>query len=180
MDFAPGANAQVASTLAYGGRPVEDMVSDWSEAITGSRLSAPLIPELKVTVRSNAAPGGIPVICDGFGTNQLVQLLLTLAITPKQSLVAIEEPEIHLHPKAQTKLCNVLLGVAKAQEKQLVITTHSQDVLYAFVSAVKDGKLSRDELALYYFEEKGKEPRRIEQDEYGDIYDWGKHFFYYT
>lgn len=177
IDITPGQNARLASTFAYAGRDVEEIVSIWSESITGSELSPVLVPGKKVGIKSYAAPGGIPVISDGFGTNQLVHLLLTLAITPKHSIVTIEEPEIHLHPKAQEKLCDILVEVAKAQDKQLVITTHSEHVLYAFVSAVKNGTLTRDELAIYYFEEKDKEPYRVEQDEYGDIYDWGKNFF---
>lgn len=58
-----------------------------------------------------------------------------------------------------------------------MLTTHSEHVLFAFVSAVRDGALTRDDLAMYYFEEKGQEPRQIEQDECGDIYDWGRNFF---
>lgn len=176
-DFAAGQNLQLASTFAYAGRDVEEIVSIWSETITGSELGPKVLPGRLVAIKSYVVPGGIPVCGDGSGTNQLVQLLLTLAVTPKQSLLCIEEPEIHLHPKAQTKLCNILLEIAKAQDKQLVITTHSQYVLFTFVQAVKRGTLTQDELAIYYFEEKGEEPQRVEQDEYGDIYDWGKNFF---
>lgn len=176
-DFAPGQNMQLASTFAYAGRDVEEIVSVWSERITGSELGPKVLPGRLVAIKSYVVPGGIPVIGDGSGTNQLVQLLLTLAITPKQSMLAIEEPEIHLHPKAQEKLCDLLVEIAKAHDKQLVISTHSQHVLFAFVQAVKNGTLTRDELTIYYFEEKGKEPQRVEQDEYGDIYDWGKNFF---
>lgn len=179
MDMLPGKNAQLASTFAYAGRDLEEQVSIWCETITGSGIGAEVIPGKRVTIDSEAAKGGIPVICDGFGTNQLVQLLLTLAITPSESVIAVEEPEIHLHPKAQEKLCGVLLQVAKTDEKQLVVTTHSERVLWSFVRAVKDGALPHDELALYYLAEKGQQPQQIEQDEYGDIYGWGKNFFDY-
>ena len=175
-----GQNMQLASTFAYAGRDIEEIVSIWSEEITGSEIGPLVIPGKFVAVKSYVVPGGIPVIGDGSGTNQLVQLLLTLAITPKRSLLAIEEPEIHLHPKAQTKLCDRLVEISKTHEKQLVVTTHSQYILYALVQAVKRATLTRDELAIYYFEEKGAEPYRVEQDEYGDIYDWGKNFFSLT
>lgn len=177
IDFRPGENARLASTFAYAERDIEEIVSTWAQSITGSNLASKLIPGRKVGIESYAVPEGIPLIGDGFGTNQLVQLLLTLAITPAKSLLDIEEPEIHLHPKAQAKLCDILAEVAKSQDKELVISTHSQHVLYAFVSAVKNGVLTRDELSIYYFREKGEEPRRVEQDEYGDIYDWGENFF---
>jgi len=180
MDFQPGGNAQLASTLAYAGRGIVEIVPSWSESITGSDLASVLIPGRKVGIESYAVPEGIPLIGDGFGTNQLVQLLLTLALTPEKSLLAIEEPEIHLHPKAQKKLCDILLQTAKEKDKQIIVTTHSEHILYSFVSAVRDGALTRDELAIYYFEEKRKEPRKVEQDKYGDIYEWDKNFFYWT
>jgi len=177
MDLAAGANAEVASTFAYAGRDVAELVSIWAESITGSDIAAPVVPDKRVTIRSYAATGGIPITGDGFGTNQLVQLLLTLAIIPTQSVLAIEEPEIHLHPKAQRNLCDILLQISKAQDKQLILSTHSQNVLFGFVEAVRNKTLTRDELSIYYFEEKGKEPYRVEQDEYGDIYNWGTNFF---
>lgn len=180
IDFRPGENAQLASTFAYKGKDIEEIVSTWAQSITGSNLASELIPGRKVGIESYAVPEGIPLIGDGFGTNQLVQLLLTLAITPAKSLLDIEEPEIHLHPKAQEKLCDILVKTAKDEDKQIIVTTHSERILYSFVSAVRNGTLTRDELAIYYFEEKGEEPRRVEQDECGDIYDWGKNFFSWT
>jgi energy-coupling factor transporter ATP-binding protein EcfA2 len=175
-DFAAGANAEVASAFAYAGRDVAELVSIWTQSITGSDIDASVVPGRKVTIRSYAAAGGIPVIGDGFGTNQLVQLLLTLAIIPSGSVLAIEEPEIHLHPKAQKNLCDILVEIGKAHDKQIILSTHSEHVLFRFVEAVRNKKLTRDELAIYYFEEKGKEPYLVEQDKYGDIYDWGTNF----
>jgi energy-coupling factor transporter ATP-binding protein EcfA2 len=179
LDIEPNAYAQVASTFAYAGKDIEKTVSRWCEDITGSAIGAEMVPDRRVRIYSEVVPGGIPIVCDGFGTNQLVHLLLKLASTPNQSVIAIEEPEIHLHPKAQKKLCNIILQVAKTSRKQIVITTHSQYVLFSFVSAVRENRMSINELSMYYFAEKGQ-PQRIEQDQHGDIYDWGRNFFDYS
>ena len=40
--------------------------------------------------------------------------------------VLVEEPEIHLHPKAQAELAEVLAETAKAEDKQIIMTTHSE------------------------------------------------------
>ena len=40
----------------------------------------------------------------------------------------IEEPEVHLHPKAQADLASVLVEEAKADNKQVIMTTHSEHV----------------------------------------------------
>lgn len=178
MDFAVGHNEEVASAFAYAERDIARLVSTWTKSITGSDIDASVIPGRRVTIRSYAAAGGIPIIGDGFGTNQLVQLLLTLAIIPNQSVLAIEEPEIHLHPKAQKNLCDILVEVGKEHDKQIILSTHSQYILFGFVEAVRNKTLKKDDFAIYYFEGEGKEPSRVLQDEYGDIYDWGRNFFY--
>lgn len=177
IDFRYGRDPEAASTFAYAEEDTQRLISKWSASVTGSKLAPRLLPGRKVIIESDAAPGGIPVTGDGFGTNQLAQLFLKLAVTPRQSLLAVEEPEIHLHPAAQEKLCGVLVETAKAQDKQIILTTHSERILYGFVSAVRNGTLTQDELAIYYFAEKGEEPRRVAQDERGDIYDWGRGFF---
>lgn len=178
VNIGPGQNMLLASTFAYAGKEVERTVSSQTEFITGSVVAPRLVPGRLVKVESYVVPDGIPLIDDGFGTNQLVQLLLTLAITPKGSTIAIDEPEIHLHPNAQARLCKILLDIANTQEKQLIVTTHSEQILYRFAQAVRDGKLTREQLSIYDFAEKNAPPQRVEQDESGDLSAWGNHFFF--
>ena len=177
LNILAGQNMELVSTFALADEDIKELVAIWAESVIGSELTPTLLPNRMVTVKSSAVKRGIPVTVDGSGTNQLVHLLLILASTPTKSIIAIEEPEIHLHPSAQEKLCDLLLEIAKKFNKQLIITTHSEHILYAFVSAVKSNRLAKDELSIFYFEEKDKEPYRVEQDDYGDIYDWGKNFF---
>lgn len=176
-----GQNKELSSTFQYSPKNIKSLVSKWSEVITGSKLSPEVVPDAKVVIESYATQTkGIPICVDGFGANQLVQLLLTIARMPEQALIAIEEPEIHLHPKAQKKLCDILVECAKSQNKQMILSTHSERVLYGFISAVKDNRLERNDLSIYWFEEKGAKPRKLEIDDYGDVDAWGKNFFSHT
>jgi len=176
LDLLPIQNMQLATTFAYASDHIKEMVETWSNEITGSEISVNVVPGKRVSIKSSVV-GGIPIIGDGFGANQLVQLLLMLAATPQNSMLAIEEPEIHLHPKAQSKLVDILVGIVKNSGKQLIFTTHSEHMMYGCLNAVRDGRLSNKEVAIYYFEEKGSKPIYNEIDEGGDIYEWGKHFF---
>lgn len=69
----------------------------------------------------------------GDGIQSLVALALTMEWTQstshpdKQLLIAVEEPESHLHPGAVHELRQVLQGIAKSQ--QVIVTTHSQSLV---------------------------------------------------
>ena len=56
----------------------------------------------------------------------MIQLIYQLITADKLATVLIEEPEIHLHPKAQAELAEVLADTAKAEDKQIIMTTHSE------------------------------------------------------
>ena len=70
----------------------------------------------------------------------------------------IEEPEIHLHPKAQAELAEVLAETAKAEDKQIIMTTHSEHLVERLLLLVAEGGLTPDDLAIFSFEkdEKGE------------------------
>ena len=57
-----------------------------------------------------------------------------------------------MHPRAQAELASVLAEAAKAEDKQLIMTTHSEHILGRLLTLVAEEKLSKDELAIYSFE----------------------------
>ena len=77
---------------------------------------------------------------------------MQLVSAPKGATVMIEEPEIHLHPKAQAELASVLAEEAKAEDKQLVMTTHSEHILGRLLTLVAEKTLSKEDVAIYAFE----------------------------
>jgi hypothetical protein len=66
------------------------------------------------------------------GLKDILVLLAALHFSPRESLVIIEEPENHLHPAAQKALARVLSEVAERDQKQLIVTTHSEVMLNQF------------------------------------------------
>ena len=79
------------------------------------------------------------MVAEGFGSNSLILLLHQLLNAKKGATVLIEEPEIHLHPKAQADLAEVLADTAKAEEKQIIMTTHSEYVAGRLLTLVAEG-----------------------------------------
>lgn len=96
------------------------------------------------------------LVNDGFGVNQLVYLLAK-ALHPDAGIVCIEEPEIHLHPTAIRRLARELSDIAQEDGgKRLLISTHSEQFIVAFLALVVEGKCSPDDIAIYMVTKDGK------------------------
>ena len=61
------------------------------------------------------------------GTLRLLGILTAIHQRPRPSLIAIEEPELTVHPGAAAVLCDELIGAS--QNMQVFVTTHSPDII---------------------------------------------------
>ena len=77
--------------------------------------------------------------------------------------VIIEEPEAHLEPLTQQKMVAELAGAAVSRDVRLVLTTHSEYVVYSLLSMVSHGDLDHGDLGLYYFRRGQNSDSRIEK-----------------
>lgn len=66
-----------------------------------------------------------------------------------------------------------ILNIIKEDEKQLILTTHSEHILYPLLSAVSKGELSPQDLAIYYFqfddEKNESSVEKLDVNEYGQV-----------
>lgn len=106
-----------------------------------------------------------------YGYSKVAQLLASLVLSPKGSILCIEDPEIHLHPRAQAALMDLIIKSMKEGERQAIITTHSEHMLIRLVRRIADGTISPEEVAVYYLsKEEGKiEAEKIEVKEKGFV-----------
>jgi len=89
---------------------------------------------------------------EGGGINQLVLLFTILSGSPRGSIICLEAPEIHLHPAMQSVLMKQILKVLKDEDKQIILTTHSEYILYPLLAAVSKGELQPNDLVIHYFQ----------------------------
>lgn len=148
---------QLASNLAYS-RQSEERLSNLLKKVTGTGLRAEPTPPRLIAVTSTTPSGAVNIVAEGFGANALILLLHQLLIADKGATILIEEPEIHLHPKAQAELAEVLADVAKSNDKQLIVATHSEHFASRLLTLIAEKQITADELAIYSFEkdEKGE------------------------
>jgi predicted ATPase len=114
----------------------------------------------------------------GFGLSQCLPVVVALLTARPGQLVYLEEPEIHLHPRAQVALAQILADAAN-RGVRVVAETHSSLLLLGVQSLVAEGVLSPDHLALHWFsqtEDGATEVRSAELDDAGAFGDWPEDF----
>ena len=119
----------------------------------------------------------------GVGVSQVVPIVTMCLLAAKGTTLIIEQPELHLHPKMQTKLTDFFVAISQSG-KQCIIETHSEHIINALRYRVaKTAKPADEELAKniqIYFVEKDKEGalfRSININKYAAISDWPEGFF---
>ena len=76
----------------------------------------------------------------------------------KGTLLMLEEPECHQHPGSLERFSTALCRLAKAQEVQLIISTHSSDCVRSFLQAAKTAQ--SDAAVFHLTLENGKQDAR--------------------
>ncbi len=116
----------------------------------------------------------------GYGVTYVLPIILAILSSKPNSLILIENPEAHIHPRAQAELMKLMMKAAKAGI-QIIIETHSDHIMNgALVSIVNDPE-SVKKVKAYYFERDDKMhtsiPRQLEILKDGRIANPPKGFF---
>ena len=166
---------EVASLLALTSERFKSYkISDYLEKIANRRVIARAqIGTSTFTIDS--LPNGDGVACsivnDGFGVNQLLYML-TICLYSQFKVVAIEEPEIHLHPSLVRQLAITMLEIAANEDRRLVVSTHSETFVIALLAQIAAGKVNVDDVSFILAENQNGETRltRCEATSEGKIH----------
>ena len=89
----------------------------------------------------------------GFGASQIFPIVVEGFYARDRAMLLVEQPEIHLHPRAQGTLGDLLIDIATSGAgKTLLVETHSEHVLSRIRRRVAEGKLSKDDVIIHYCE----------------------------
>lgn len=118
----------------------------------------------------------------GFGVSQVLPVITALFFVPEGSMVLLEQPELHLHPRAQAYLADLFLHVAETRKLQLIIESHSEHLLRRLQRRIAEAEspFASPENIKMYFCEKGDNRstiQSVEVDAYGQIQNWPEGFF---
>jgi predicted ATPase len=141
--------------------------------------------EYEVKVRTKGSKDWVDLPDVGFGISQVLPVLVQCFYAPAGSIILMEQPEIHLHPNAQSALADVMIDVINSRENgsdrdiQLVIETHSEHFLRRLQRRIAEDAVPQDKVSAY-FANIAKTPATLEPlqiDIFGNIQNWPENFF---
>lgn len=107
----------------------------------------------------------------GYGVSQVLPLLVDAQRARSGSLLLLQQPEVHLHPKAQAAIGTMIGEWVSKDNKKVVVETHSDYLVDRLRLEVKKKKLKPHDLLILYVENDGVESKvhKLSVDEEGNI-----------
>jgi predicted ATPase len=115
----------------------------------------------------------------GIGISQVLPVITLAFFAPPGSTVLLEEPEIHLHPLAQSVLAELFVEVSRQRQVQFIVETHSEHLFRRLQTLVAKDQVRVDDCRLYFVERNGADAvlKQLELDAYGRVLEWPDRFF---
>lgn len=107
----------------------------------------------------------------GYGVSQSLPVVVDSLRSRPNGITLVQQPEVHLHPRAQAALGTFFCRLAKVDGRQFVIETHSDYVLDRVRMEVAGGSIKATDVNIAYLERKGLDLRihQLTLDDLGNI-----------
>ena len=136
--------------LSQLGSQLQQLGLTWK--VTAKKLDDTRV-ELQVGRLPTAARGGandlVSIADVGFGVSQVLPVLVALLVARQGQFVYIEQPETHLHPRAQRALAQIFADAATRQAT-VVVETHSLLFVRAVQTLVAKKSLDKALVKLHW------------------------------
>lgn len=107
----------------------------------------------------------------GYGVSQSIPIVAETLIGPSDALYLVQQPEVHLHPRAQAALGTFFCESVSTSKRRFVIETHSDYLLDRVRREVANGSLAPSQVQLIYLDRPkfDSEPHHIGLDKEGNV-----------
>ena len=117
----------------------------------------------------------------GFGISQVLPVITMLMTAPKDSVVLLEQPELHLHPNAQAAMADLMLEVAENRNLQLIVESHSEHIVRRMQRRIAEAApafATPENIKMYYCQPGacGATIDEVDVDRFGQISNWPEKF----
>ena len=147
----------------------------------GRSLGAPF--QLQFKVRGPK----VNIIDVGYGVSQILPILVQILNpgiskntqrTPRPLYSLLQQPEVHLHPKAQAEFSSLLAKLANKGAQSFIVETHSDYMIDRARIEIRKGNIRPEDVSLIYFEPKRNivNVHNISFDKMGNMEDVPPHY----
>ncbi|MBP2309811.1 DUF3696 domain-containing protein [Azospirillum melinis] len=115
----------------------------------------------------------------GIGISQVLPVLVASYFAPVGSTIMLEEPEIHLHPLAQSALAELFVEVSRERKIQFLVETHSEHLFRRMQTMIAKQKILANDAAMYFVmrNNQSAELCSLIIDDFGRVKNWPTGFF---
>ena len=99
------------------------------------------------------------IIDVGYGVSQILPILVHI-LNPniseyEMNFSLLQQPEVHLHPRAQAELSSLLARLANEGKRAFIVETHSDYMIDRARIEIRKGNIRPEDVSVIYFEPKG-------------------------
>ncbi|VAW55611.1 hypothetical protein MNBD_GAMMA07-1887 [hydrothermal vent metagenome] len=145
-------------------------MSSYAKSMNITRVGKSDLVDIKLGLKDGAE---LPIADLGYGLSQIMPVLTQCSFAQNNSTLLFEQPEIHLHTKSSKQLAKVFIQTAKSKKSNVILETHSPDLVKQFMQEMKSGNILSEEIIFYKVtrENMGTCIHEIEIDDNFDVYE---------
>ncbi len=137
------------------------------------RVTRPLGKGISTPFQIFINPSGLPstLLDVGYGVSQALPIIVQSVLLDAPPLMLLQQPEVHLHPKAQAALGSFFSQLVQEGDRQFVIETHSDFIVDRIRQEVANGRLEPNAVGILFFHKTGTKTKisEIGLDRLGNI-----------
>lgn len=116
----------------------------------------------------------------GVGVSQVLPIIVMLLLSKRNDTLIFEQPELHLHPKIQSRLCDLIIS-STTSERQCIVETHSEYIINRLrlrIAQSSDPEITKNNI-LYFVNkvESNSFFEKVDINRFGAIPNWPEGFF---
>lgn len=116
----------------------------------------------------------------GYGISQITPIVVQ-SLLSRNGMLLIEQPEVHIHPRLQAQVGDLLLHAVQERGNQVLVETHSEHLVLRLLRRIREGVIAPEDVSILYVDllaDGAAHVRRLDIDRSGELIEgWPGGFF---